>query len=291
MLYISIIPGILFGLGVALIFSALIPNRVRLSSAIHNLTSRESSQDKVLNPSIDQRIGGWLIPRIPEFPGFGIPHQDLKLIDRSEATFVFQKALYAAIGFVAPGILGLAFQLITGTPLLISGILGIPLAVVFWFVPDHEVKTSATRSRQEFRRAIAVYLELVATERKRGAHAAHALESAAEIGDTWVFARIRQELTRAKLAGTPPWDALQSFSNDVGVIELRDLAQIVKLSGESGASIYETLRSKGKSLRIDLLNKEHSKANQATEQMQVPITGITFVFISIVLTPMILSIV
>ncbi|MFX8620604.1 hypothetical protein ABTM24_20645, partial [Acinetobacter baumannii] len=77
----------------------------------------------------------------------------------------------------------------------IPALLGLPIAVWLWFSVDQDIRSKANDARAEFTRAVAVYLELVAAERKRGATAARALETSADVGRSWVFVRIRQELT------------------------------------------------------------------------------------------------
>ena len=71
--------------------------------------------------------------------------------------------------------------------------------------------------------------------------------------------------------------------------ELDDVAKIVRLSGEEGASVYETLRARGKSLRVELLNKEHTRAKEASERMTLPMTSLAIVFVGIILTPLLLN--
>ena len=46
---------------------------------------------------------------------------------------------------------------------------------------------------------------------------------------------------------------------------------------------------RGKSLRVQLLNNEHAKANEASEQMVIPIVGSALVFIGIILTPLVMN--
>ena len=104
-----------------------------------------------------------------------------------------------------------------------------------------------------------------------------------------MFVRIRQELTRARYAGVAPWDALRTLSEEIDVPDLADVAKIVRLSGEEGASIYETLRSRGKTLRHKLLAEEHEKANSASERMQMPLATTLFVYVGIIITPLILN--
>jgi len=53
--------------------------------------------------------------------------------------------------------------------------------------------------------------------------------------------------------------------------------------------VYETLRARGKSLRVQLLNNEHTHANEASERMTIPMTMLAMVFVGIILTPLVMN--
>ena len=94
---------------------------------------------------------------------------------------------------------------------------GSPSACGFFFAPDLVVHGQAAEAREAFSAAVGAYLDLVALERAADGAPAEALTRAAAVADSWPFRRIRQALDRARLAGTPPWQALATLASEVGV--------------------------------------------------------------------------
>lgn len=277
--------GALAGLGALLVISALVPVRPHLLAAIDRLGTTTTAPPAE-HLGISHTVGSWVQRRLP---GLTPPTRDLELAEISTAKFYWDKALLAATGLLAPTLVGLLLSALGMMPLWAPPLVGVGLAIAMWFLPDLELKTSADNARAEYSRAVAIYLELVAAERRRNAPATHALLSAAEVSDSRVFRRIRQDLARAQLAGTPAWDSLAKLAADLDVPELADVARIMRLSGEQGASVYETLRSRGRGLRVQLLAQSQAEANAASERMTLPMTALAFVFIAIVITPLILN--
>lgn len=283
--------GLLAGLGLTLVIAQLLPKQPSLADAIDRLGST-TPEVTVAHTDLESRVGAWVHRRMPTVPGFSIPTKDLALVGEPVNVFLYKKLRLALLGLILPILLGVLSQLAGFIPFYLPAVLGIPIAILFWFGPDRDLKKAASDAREEFSRAVAVYLELVAAERKRGAPAANALETAAAVGQSWVFVRIRQELTRARYAGVAPWDALTAFSEEISVPELADVAKIVRLSGEDGAAIYETLRARGRGLRVQLLNNEQTRANEISERMSsVPLAALAMVFTGIIMTPLVLTLV
>ena len=284
---IAIVLGIGLGLGVVMVLTAFLPARPQLAAALTRIN--DTTADKEIAPadtSLQHRVGGWLDRNIPQRSWLKVPESDLRLIGMSTEKYWYDKLLLAVTGFMAFPLLGLLSQAFGVIPFFIPALLGIPVGIALAMSVDSDVKKKAAEARAEFARAVAVYLELVAAERKRGATAARALETAANVGKSWVFVRIRQELNRARYAGVAPWDALHNLSVEIDIPDLDDVAKIVRLSGEDGASIYETLRARGKTLRHKLLSEEHEKANSDSERMQVPLAMSLFVYVGIIITPL-----
>jgi hypothetical protein len=96
-------------------------------------------------------------------------------------------------------------------------------------------------------------------------------------------------LLRASLQSQMPWNALRELSEEIGVKELRDLADIMQLSGEEDAAVYESLRARGKSLRSQMVTDEHQEGNKQTERMTVPMTLLGAVFMAILITAPLLT--
>lgn len=283
------LPGVLAALGALALIAAALPSRPSLGAALDRLGATSARVDPGERPRWDARLGLWVHGRLPDLAVFATPTADLTLVGASPATFYRDKTMFALAGLVAPSVVGIVFEATGAGSFALPAVLGLPAAALGWIAPDRILRARAKAARAEFARAVAVYLELVAAERKRGAPAARALATAASVGTSWVFTRIREELTRARLAGEAPWTALNALADEIGVPELADVAKIVRLSGEEGASVAESLRSRGRTLRGHLLSAEHAAANQASERMSVPLTFLAFVFVGIVLTPLVLN--
>ena len=280
-------PGALVALAVVCWIAAAMRRRPALGAALDQLAA--PPDESVEAQPMSDRVGSWVERRLPDLPIFATPTRDLRLVGSSPERFYWDKTLLALVGALGPAVFGVVMGGLGYLPGTVPALLGIPLGIAMFFVPDRELRSTSKRSRNEFARAVAVYLELVAAERRRGAPAAQSLASAADVGTSWVFARIREELVRARLAGIAPWTALARLSDDIGVTELADVAGIVRLSGEEGASVAESLRARGRTLRVQLLNDDHTDANRASERMSMPLTCLAFVFVGIVLTPLVMN--
>lgn len=289
---ILLLVGALGGLGVAMLVAEFAPKQPRLASAIARLGGEERLVSAP-GTGLESRLGAWGQRTLAGAPGFTPPMADLVVLGRSTQTYYAQKITLGLLGLVAPAVIAALFWALGFSPFILglTAVAAIPLALVMLLLGDVMVKQQAAEARQEFARAIAAYLELVAAERKRGAPAGVALEEAASIGESWVFERIRQELLRAKFSGVQPWDALRRLSEEVGVKELSDVADIMRLSGEEGAAVYESLRARGKALRVQLLNEEQTVANRLSERMTYPQALLGVVFMAMLVTPALLRLV
>jgi len=175
-------------------------------------------------------------------------------------------------------------------PIALPAVSALVLAAVLFVVPDLDVARKAVAAREEFARATSAYLDLTALERAAGAGATQSLEQAATVGDSWVFVRLREQLVRARLSGRPPWDGLHELSHELGLPELTDLADIMRLSGEEGAAVADTLRARSRGLRAALLTREQTRANEESERMVIPVALLGLIFLVILGAPAIVRI-
>ncbi len=168
------------------------------------------------------------------------------MLRRSLPSYYGEKIVFALLGLIFPSLLTLTVGLFGFHPA--RGDPGRPPASpsppALWFLPNLNVRSDAKRGRVEFHRALGAYVDLVALERNAGSGPRQAMEVAAGIGHSWVFRRIGEELARSRWSGQPPWDALTTLADDLGVPELADLADIMRLSGDEGAQVYATLRAR-----------------------------------------------
>ncbi len=82
----------------------------------------------------------------------------------------------------------------------------------------------------------------------------------------------------ARASRAAPRGSSSELSLDLGVPELGDVADIMRLSGEDGAAVLPTLRARAASLRTWLLQSEVTTANEASERMSIPVAllGVAF---------------
>jgi hypothetical protein len=212
-----------------------------------------------------------------------VPVEELRLLGQSTERYVVEKILFAFTGLLVPAMISAALAMLGwGLSWYLPVVVSIAMAIGFFFVADVNIRQKATAAREDFRRAIAVYLSLVALVRYSGAGAVESLERAATIGTGWVFERIRGALAEARYANEAPWNRLRELSIELGVPDLGEVGEIMSLAGDQGAQVYQTLLSRASSLRVAMRTKEQQRAAVATTLMYVPTTILLFVFLILI---------
>ena len=289
-----VLAGGLVGVGVTIFISGLVPTRPNLRAALARLAPRAVERFGVrAAPGDDTSPFGFvararlrLLPRLVETLGLRRHAADLHIVDQSPEDLAARKVGYALIGLVFPALLAAAVSTIgVRPPAAIPTVLALVLAGVLFVVPDADLRRRAAVARDAMRHAACVFLELVALERAADAGTTEALDRAAAIGGSREFARIRDALLRAELAGQPPWQGLTDLAESTGVLELGDLADIMRLSSQDGAAVYATLRARAASLRTQLLTAATAKANAASEHMVIPAALLGVAFMALIAYP------
>jgi hypothetical protein len=287
----AILAGGLIGLGLMLLLLRFIPAEPDLADAIDRVTSPPSRTpvSAVSARMSKERLGLWGLRALP--PGLWVrtPTRELALLRISTAQFYGEKLTFAGLGLVIPPGLALLFNSLgLSMPVQIPALASIVLAVVMFFIPNYNALDDAKTARLEFTRALGAYIDLVALERNNGIGVRQAMEAAAEVGDSWVFTRLSEELTRSRWSGMPPWDALHTLATELGLPELDDFADIMRLGGEEGAGVYATLRARSASMRAAMLNDEIAQANAVGERMTIPGSLLGVIFMAILVAPSLL---
>jgi len=297
----AVLFGATTGLGVTLIVRELLPSDPHLASALDRLAPPRIGADApaVEEPAsadgstgaLEHRVGIWAQRYLATAPFVQIPTKELLLLRIPVARHLGQKVLMALLGLLFP-VVFIAVTTAVGAalPIVLPAVFALVLAAVLFVVPDLDVRRKAVAAREEFARATSAYLDLTALERAAGAGATQSLEQAATVGDSWVFVRLREQLIRARLSGTPPWDGLHDLSEELGLPELSDLADIMRLSGEEGAAVADTLRARSRGLRAALLTREQARANEESERMVIPVALLGLIFLLILGAPAIVRI-
>ncbi|MEV0449788.1 type II secretion system F family protein [Streptomyces sp. NPDC050600] len=263
-----IVCGVAIGAGAALLAREVRPSAPRLGPALRRLDppSLRPGQQPAASAS---PLGGACAGRLAE--RLRLPRADLDLLAQSPEQFVTNKVALALLGLLVPLVPAIGWVLMgLSVPLFIPGIAGVLLAPVLWFVPDWAVKSEADKARTEFAHAAAAWMDLVATRMASNVASDQALEDAARIGHGWAFARIQEALLRARTEKSSPWQALDDLGTQLHLPVLTDVADIMRLSSDDGASVYDTLRNRAKSLTNELLTAEAARANADSEKLHTP---------------------
>ena len=142
---------------------------------------------------------------------------------------------------------------------------GLLLAMIFFFLPDLELKQKVDKRRRDFRHAIGAFLDLVAMNLAGGRGVLEALMSASEIGTGWAMWRIRDALASARIVGQTPWQALGALGEEVRIDELRDLSAALSLVAEDGAKVRESLTARAAGLRRRELAELQGQAGERSQ--------------------------
>ncbi|SEP53797.1 type II secretion system F family protein [Amycolatopsis saalfeldensis] len=286
---VAVLLGALAGLAVVCVLLAVLrPAPVNVAAAVAELDDRtrrraDGAPDQGRWAARMQRLAGYSARSSNRW--WGIPAADLDVLDLPADRYLARRLAWTA-GAIATvlAVAGLAWFGGLGYPGTVVALAVVAAAGGGSVVPVLAVREDATRAREEFRRATAAYLDLVAQERATGRAPSQALAEAAEVGDSWVFARISRTLSRAIRAGHTPWDALSRLGKRMGVVELADLADILATAAD-GAAIYTTLIAKAGALRAAALAADKTDANARSQRLALPVALLLIAFLLMVMYP------
>ncbi|MBG0813426.1 type II secretion system protein [Planomonospora sp. ID82291] len=301
----ALLAGGVLGLGVFLLARALFPARPGLVTRLLALDAAREGTDaprmRLVLPdeevSAFRRGLGLRLARFYAARGWEVrsARADLALLGKSFEGFLATKALLAASGL-------LAFPLLAGWLALMGWGVSptVPLwaalaaAVVFFFLPDLQIRRDAARMRRDFRHVVGAFLDLVAMNLAGGRGVPEALMMAVSVGTpgasgapgaggagggggaadsgegaNWAMARIREALGNARIVGITPWQALGQLGDEINVDELRDLSAALGLVADDGAKVRASLTARAATLRRRELAEVEGQAGERSQSMLV----------------------
>jgi len=278
---IALLAGAFFGLGAYLLFRAIFPPRPGLSArlaAFDAARRRGEAEPSRRAAGTAERVTG-LRARVGRslaafYEARGWQQRpvraDLALLDRSFETFLATKFLLATAAIVFIPIL-IAYFAVLGLHVVVAVPvwLGIFFALIFFLLPDMQLRQEAASRRRDFRHAVSAFLDLVAMNLAGGRGVPEALMTAANVGDGWAVRRIRDALSNARITGITPWQALGRLGDDVNVDELRDLSAALALVADDGAKVRQSLSARAASMRSRQLADIEGKAGERSQSMLV----------------------
>jgi len=283
-LWLTLLAGGLVGGGLVVALAGLTPARPDLADAVHRLLPTDTDLHSTTPAASGRfvRLRARVLPQAAQLLGLSRYATDLRSLQIRPEDLAAKKIGYGLVGLAFPPLLTAVLALAgVRLPFGLPAAAGLVLGGVFFFLPDLNLRQDAANARAALRAATCVFLELVAMERLADAGPTEALDRAASIGGSNEFARIRDALLRAELAGQPSWTGLTDLATATGVTELADTADIMRLAGRDGAAVYATLRARAASLRTQLLAASTAKANAASEHMVVPVSLLGLCFMAL----------
>lgn len=207
--------------------------------------------------------------------------QDLALTGKSFESVMGRKVVGFAVGLLLALIGVVAVTVVGGVSLPVGSpvILGFAVGFGFFMLPDLDARALAAKRRRDFEYAFGAYQSWVALEMAGSAAPEEALPTAARIGAGWPLALIRDTLYRARLAKKSEWDALAELGIRIGVDDLRDLGQLIKLVAKDGARVRETLSARSTAMRRRQLAVEQGVAGERDQSMRLAqiVLGLGFI--------------
>ncbi len=271
----TVLFGAVAGLGLYVLVRALLPSRrgaVAQVARIDALRAARPSGGAAAGPGgVRERIGhrvaafylqqGWQQRSL---------RADLAVLERGWEGFLATKVMLAASGlFFGPFLFSVAWTLGAGSSPVVPVWLAAVFAVVFFLLPDLEVRRDAAEKRRDLRRVVGAYLDLVAMNLAGGRGLPEALLAAAEVSDGWALKRIRECLHDARITGVSQWEALGDLGAELGVEELKDLSASLALVADDGAKVRESLGSRAETMRHRELAEIEGSAGEKSQSMLV----------------------
>lgn len=282
--------GMVIAAGLVLIIRVLRPAPPSLAAALEQLSIEPTVGDVAVPTASTLGRWGWpprSMTRALE-GHLGVSDADLAIIDRTRGELAARKLTVALAWLLAPSLFGLVIVVLdVPVPFILPAAVGIALAAVGWLLPSQQAREAAAKARAEFRSNLESFLTLVAGERRARGSVEQALEEAAEISGSMPFLRMRRAIRRAALSGRKPWSDLRDLGDELGVAELRNLADIAAVAAD-GASVYNTLLASARTLRHAELSDARTDANQVSERMSRPLALLVLGLTLFVLVPFLL---
>ncbi|CAN5780316.1 hypothetical protein BH24ACT2_BH24ACT2_17030 [soil metagenome] len=202
--------------------------------------------------------------------------RSLRVAGRTIEQHAFDKVLGGTVGLVFPPLFALVLAAggVAVPPVGVT-LAAAALAAAGFFYPALPLRDKVEARRMAFRHALSSYLDLVTIVLAGGGGVETALVSAAEAGGGFAFVEIREALERARLTKRSPWDGLDELGEELGVEELRQLAASVRLAGQDGARVRQSVAAKADALRGHQAAQMEARAEAATERMLVPVIFLT----------------
>jgi tight adherence protein C len=220
-------------------------------------------------------------------PGLFPSAVDLRLVQRSLDSHVGALACSALVGALGPVVVLGALQALGVVSLGVFVPLGVALVgLVAGPLVVHEAVVERARDVQtDLRFQLSAYLDVVTMLLAGNSGHEGALEQAAQAGDGRLFVELRRRMREVGATGKSLVEALSTAGDELGLVELQQVAATTALSSAEGAPVARTLAAKCSTLRSTLATEQESEARLRTSRLTAPIVGMALIFMALVIYP------
>lgn len=290
-----LIVGSLFGLALCLFASLLMPAKPDIADTLDRLYNptaarRLASAAPVAPQTSRERLGAWAQRHVRFLPSTAA-FEDLEAVGMTSTALYGTKALLALLGASISVLYATAEALLGQPSIVMPTFLGLACAAGGWVLPDLMVKSRAAVSRERFARTVTSYYDLVTLMRLSGATVPDSITTPAQIGECALFTRIRGTLTRQQLEHKSPWDGLLELAEDINLPELRDLGDLMAMSGARGTPAAAILRAKARDIRSERLNQDIELAQRDLQRSTAAQVLLLAMIMAFLLTPPVLNLI
>ncbi len=309
----TVLCGAVLGLGLFLLVRALFPPRPGLTARLAALDQARDGTGVPLAPLIApeedvsefRRMLGLRLARFYAARGWEARSikADLALLGKSFEGFLATKLLLGVSGLLAfPLLVGWLALMGWGVSVQVPLWSALVVCVIFFLLPDAQIRRDAAVRRRDFRHAVGAFLDLVSMNLAGGRGVPEALMTAVAVGSpvttpgalngtanstangaasavtagagpapgsNWAMERIREALANARIVGITPWQALGQLGDEINVDELRDLSAALGLVADDGAKVRASLTARAATLRRRELAEVEGKAGERSQSMLV----------------------
>lgn len=211
----------------------------------------------------------------------------LRLIDRTVEQHVGALVLGGLAALVVPS---LVLSLLQAADVVSIGRwipmgIGLVAAIVVPLLIQSDAIARSAAVHRDLRHQLGAYLDMVTMLLAGNSGYEGALGHAARAGDGLLFRELRRRMREVSATGRSLVEALALVADDLGLVELEQVAATAALSAAEGAPVARSLSAKCATLRSTLASDEEAEARIRNDKVTPPLVGMALLFMALIIYP------
>jgi tight adherence protein C len=217
--------------------------------------------------------------------------KDLALLGRTRDEHMTVRVIAVVVGAIVPPALVTMVQAAGAKVPFIAGLLlGVASGFAGWLIVESSLRERAARARRDWRRGLSSKVDLIRALVAAGTDVRAAAVMATRAGTSPLFAHLRERVEVAVARQEPLDPVFAEVGEQIGVVELTDLASLMELVTKGGIDPRDALEARASTLRSRELAEVRTEVAEASEHMNFPLAIMAFVFAAFVTYPAFVSV-